>query len=52
MATTLRISYIADLYQSRINDINCHIYRNTFSIGFTRTIFKVKNNKLSDYSPY
>ena len=52
-ATTLRISYIADLYQSRINDINCHIYRNTFSIGFTRTIFKVKNNnKLSAYSPY
>lgn len=52
-ATTLRISYIADLYQSRINDIDCHIYRNTFSIGFARTIFKVKKkNKLSDYSPY
>ena len=52
-ATTLRISYIADLYQSRINDINCHIYRNTFSIGFTRTIFKVKKeNRLNDYSPY
>lgn len=52
-ATTLRLSYIADLYQSRINDINCHIYRNTFSIGFTRTIFKVKkSNRLNDYSPY
>ena len=51
--TTLRISYIADLYQSRINDINCHIYRNTFSLGFARTIFKVKrNNRLNDYSPY
>ena len=52
-STTLRISYIADLYQSSINDINCHIYRNTFSIGFARTIFKVKKeNKLNSYSPY
>ena len=52
-ATTLRISYTSDLYQSRINDINCHIYRNTFAIGFARTIFKVKKeNKLNDYSPY
>ena len=52
-STTLRISYIADLYQSRINDINCHIYRHTFSLGFAKTIFKVKkNNKLNDYSPY
>ena len=52
-ATTLRLSYIADMYQSRINDINCHIYRNTFAIGFARTILKVKrSNKLYDYSPY
>ena len=52
-ATTLRISYTSDLYQSRTNDINCHIYRNTFAIGFARTIFKVKkNNRLNDYSPY
>lgn len=52
-ATTLRLSYIADLYQSRINDINCHIYRNAFAIGFARTIFKVKkSNRLNDYSPY
>ena len=52
-ATTLRISYTSDLYQSRINDIDCHIYRNTFAIGFARTIFKVKkNNRLNDYSPY
>ena len=52
-ATTLRISYTSDLYQSRINDINCHIYRNTFSIGFTRTTLKVKrNNRLNAYSPY
>ena len=51
--TTLRIAYVADIYQSRINDINCHIYRNTFSFGFTRTIFKIKrDNRLNDYSPY
>ena len=52
-STTLRISYIADLYQSRINGIDCHIYRHTFSLGFARTIFKVKkDNRLNDYSPY
>ena len=52
-STTLRLSYTSDLYQSRINDINCHIYRNTFAIGFARTILKVKkNNRLNDYSPY
>ena len=51
--TTLRIAYVSDIYQSRMNNINCHIYRNTFSFGFTRTIFKIKkNNRLNDYSPY
>lgn len=52
-STTLRLSYIADLYQSRINSIDCHIYRHTFSVGFTRTIFKVKKeNILNIHSPY
>ena len=52
-ATTLRISYIADLYQSRINSIDCHIYRHTFALGFARTILKIKKeNKLNNHSPY
>ena len=52
-SSTLRISYVADIYQSRINSIDCHIYRHTFAIGFAKTIFKVKKeNKLNSYSPY
>lgn len=52
-STTLRVSYIADLYQSRINDINCHIYRHTFALGFARTIFKIKKeNNINAHSPY
>lgn len=52
-SSTLRIGYKADLFQSKINHIRCHIYRNTFTIGFTNTIFKIKReNSLSRYSPY
>lgn len=52
-SSTLRIGYTADLFQSNINHIKSHIYRNSFSIGFARTIFKVKEeNNLNKYSPY
>ena len=52
-STTLRLSYTADIYQSDINETRCHIYRNAFTLGFTRTILKIKaENKLMHYSPY
>ncbi|MBR5593771.1 MAG: DUF3316 domain-containing protein [Bacteroidaceae bacterium] len=52
-STTLRISYTADIYQSRINSIDCHIYRHTFALGFARTIFKIKReNRMNNHSPY
>lgn len=52
-STTLRISYVADFYQSEINDIRCHIYRHAFTFGFVKTILKVKEeNKIKAYSPY
>lgn len=52
-STTLRIGYAADFFQSSINDIRCHIYRNSFTIGIAKTLFKVKKeNKLNKYSPY
>lgn len=52
-STTLRLSYIADLYQSDINHIRCHMYHHAITFGFVRTIFKIKQeNSLKAYSPY
>ena len=52
-STTLRISYIADLYQSDINHIRCHMYHHAVTFGFARTIFKIKHeNSIKAYSPY
>ena len=52
-STTLRFSYIADLYQSNINHIRCHMYHHAITFGFARTIFKVKQeNSIKAYSPY
>ena len=52
-STTLRLSYTADLYQSDINHIRCHMYHHAITFGFVRTIFKIKSeNNLKAYSPY
>ena len=52
-STTLRLSYTADLYQSNINHIRCHMYNHAFTFGFVRTLFKIKReNNLKAYSPY
>ena len=52
-STTLRIGYSADLYQSDINEIQCHIYRHAFTVGFAKTIFNIKKeNRLNGYSPF
>lgn len=52
-STTLRLSYIADLYQSDINNIRCHMYHHAITFGFVKTIFKIKQeNSLKAYSPY
>lgn len=52
-SATMRISYTADIYQSNINSTRCHIYRNTLTFGFARTIFKIKEeNRIKAYSPY
>ena len=52
-STTLRLSYIADLYQSNIHHIRCHMYHHAVTFGFVRTIFKIKQeNSIKAYSPY
>lgn len=52
-STTLRFAYIADLYQSNINHIRCHMYHQAITFGFVKTIFKIKEeNRMKAYSPY
>ncbi len=52
-STALRVAYIADLYQTDINHIRCHMYHHAVTIGFAKTIFKVKQeNSIKAYSPY
>ena len=51
--TTLRASYIADIYQTDINELRTHIYSHTFSIGFVKTLYKIgEGESLKAYSPY
>ena len=52
-STTLRASYIADIFQSEINELRTHIYSHTFSIGIVKTLYKIKaKDPLKIYSPY
>ena len=52
-SSTLRIAYTGDIYQSDINGIRCHIFRHALSLGFVKTIFKVKQeNSIKAYSPF
>lgn len=51
--STLRFSYIADIFQSDINDIRTHLYNHAFTIGIVKTIYKVKKaDKRKYHSPF
>ena len=50
---TVRLAYTADIFQSEINDIRTHLYNHMFTIGFVKTIYKVKKeDKAIQYTPY
>ena len=50
--STLRIAYVADIYQSDINSLRTHIYNHSLLLGYARTIYKVKrNDPIEAYSP-
>ena len=52
-SSTIRLTYIADIFQSDVHDTRTHIYNHSFAVGFVKTIYKVKNNdKLKQYSPF
>lgn len=51
--TTLRLSFIADILQSDINDIRTSIRSGSLSVGFVKTLYKIKGNSpLKPYNPF
>lgn len=52
-STTIRLSYIADIFQSDINEIRTHLYNHAFTVGVVKTIYKVKkSDNFIQYTPY
>ncbi|MBQ8735244.1 MAG: DUF3316 domain-containing protein [Bacteroidaceae bacterium] len=51
--TTLRISFINEALQSDINDIRTSINSGSLSVGFVKTLYKIKGNSpLKPYNPF
>lgn len=50
---TMRFSYIANFYQSRVHELKTHFYTHSFMLGFVKTLYNVKRkDKLHVYTPY
>lgn len=47
----MRISYLADLQQSRVNGIKAHTYSHVFMIGFVRNLFRVSGKHSQSLPP-
>lgn len=43
--TKLRVSYLADLQQSNVNQIKTHTYSHVFMVGFVKDLFRICNKK-------
>ena len=41
--STIRISYVADIQQSKLQQIKTHYYTHSFMVGFVHNLFKLRN---------
>lgn len=41
----MRVSYVADLQQSHVNDIKTHTYSHVFMMGFVKDMYLIRNKK-------
>lgn len=52
-ANTLRIGYVGDIQQARVNHIRSHTYSHVLMLGFVKNFYLIKRkDKLSRRSPY
>ena len=42
---TMRLSYVADLQQSRVNGIQTHAYSHAFMVGFVKKLYLIRNKR-------
>lgn len=50
-STTMRLSYICDIQQSKVNQIKTHSYTHNFMVGFVTEMFKVRPAQTKTISP-
>lgn len=50
--SVLRLAYLGDIQQSKLNQLRTHTYTHAFMIGFVRSIFKIKTKKLRSLPVY
>ena len=41
----LRVAYVCDIQQSKVNNLRTHAYSHAFMIGFVRSIYRIKQRK-------
>lgn len=52
-STTLRVAYVADIFQSEINKLRTHMYAHSLSLGIVKTLYKVKTgDRLKKHTPF
>ncbi len=50
---TLRLGYVGDFQQSKVNSIRCHTYSHVFIVGFVKNFYLIKGkDKLQTRSPF
>lgn len=51
--STLRLGYIGDFQQSKVNHIRCHTYSHAFMVGFVKNFYLIKRkDNLQHKSPF
>lgn len=50
-SSKLRMSYVCDIQQSDVNEIQTHIYSHVFMVGFVKDLYRIKNKKGAPLPP-
>ena len=50
-SSKVRMSYVCDIQQSDVNEIQTHIYSHVFMVGFVKDLYRIKNKKGAPLPP-